>query len=293
MATYAETPSRVDSVRTRVHPDVAGDADQQRSRGSRAFTHCEQACVRSSSFIVERTRLSLSQSFCPCLFRVQALLVLARLPQQTHARCFHATASRKSTAPTQATIEALLGAAVFVCPECGECLSSQDYLDKHMEDSHSPRPPGKWRCAYCSYTTDKRNNMMRHQQTHTGDRPFSCPSCDKKFPRQFHLVRHQRVHTGERPYKCPECGQLFSHSFHLAKHRELHLGAGKPHACHVCGQAFRLKSDLTRHFLVHTGEKRHPCRVCGERFARASLAKRHERLKHGGKVASSDSATEK
>lgn len=168
------------------------------------------------------------------------------------------------------TVLAATGPAIFLCSVCGDCLSSQDCLDKHMLGYHAPR-----------------SHMMQHEQTHTStfdDWPFSCPSCNKKFRLKKALIRHQSVHTGEKPHKCTTCGQHFGDMSGLWKHSKLHSDDGKPHACPYCGRAFRLKSHLRDHLVTHTGERRHACRVCGQKFTQSGKARQHERQVHGRRI---------
>ncbi|KAI1428795.1 hypothetical protein F5Y12DRAFT_632024 [Xylaria sp. FL1777] len=44
-----------------------------------------------------------------------------------------------------------------------------------------------------------------------------CQHCGKQFRRQEHLVRHERTHTNERPFAC-ECGNRFTRQDLLARH---------------------------------------------------------------------------
>ncbi|XP_077528666.1 uncharacterized protein LOC144141037 [Haemaphysalis longicornis] len=182
------------------------------------------------------------------------------------------------------------GPGIFLCDECGDCFSSQGFLDKHIQDAHAWRPKGKLECSLCPYNTNDQGLLVRHEQTHSTVRPFPCPSCCKSFRRKTELVKHQRVHTGEKPYKCGICGQQFSSSFSRDRHRKLHLDDDRPHACRICGRAFRDNSNLRQHLATHTGGRRHECRVCGQKFSYIRSARQHERQVHGGNIVPVDSA---
>lgn len=77
-------------------------------------------------------------------------------------------------------------------------------------------------CKICSRTFLNKQNMKRHMQTHSGEKPHRCQFCSLSFLRLSHLQRHHRVHTGERPFACDQCDKQFSRSDKLKQHIVVH-----------------------------------------------------------------------
>jgi rubrerythrin len=51
-----------------------------------------------------------------------------------------------------------------------------------------------WQCSACAYESKWKNNLIKHQRTHTGERPFQCPQCHQRFTQFVHLRRHVESH---------------------------------------------------------------------------------------------------
>ncbi|KAL3420884.1 transcription factor [Phlyctema vagabunda] len=100
-----------------------------------------------------------------------------------------------------------------------------------------------------------------------------CNQCGKKFQRKAHLLRHQQQHSGDRPYSCKFCSKTFKRSDVLRDHfsrcdrrgtsaipSSLERGR-KRHACDECSR-LKVKCDNET-----------PCRKCRE-FGRTCVKNR-------------------
>ncbi|KAH9379977.1 hypothetical protein HPB48_009869 [Haemaphysalis longicornis] len=162
----------------------------------------------------------------------------------------------------------------FPCETCGVIFLSRECYDRHMRHKHAEKQQLKFRCSQCSYSSNKRKDVARHERTHTGERPFVCQLCQKGFTLKG-------MHARERPHECEVCGQRFTRASHLARHRRLvHTRDGPSFACPQCGKGFTRKDNLDRHLLTHTGERPHACARCGARFILAGNLKTHVMVVH-------------
>ncbi|XP_050728511.1 broad-complex core protein isoforms 1/2/3/4/5-like isoform X10 [Eriocheir sinensis] len=60
--------------------------------------------------------------------------------------------------------------------------------------------------------------LADYQQFIDGRKQYSCHFCGKWFTTPSKVVRHERTHTGERPYKCPHCPLSFNQREILKRH---------------------------------------------------------------------------
>ncbi|GBN82738.1 Zinc finger protein 182 [Araneus ventricosus] len=111
--------------------------------------------------------------------------------------------------PSRLNVEALWRPehANFFCPECGRSFIRKDYLVVHYRTHTGEKP---YPCDMCPKRFSQKIALTNHLRTHTGEKPFPCDRCDKRFSRKSYLKDHSLTHSEERPYKCPICEKAFS-----------------------------------------------------------------------------------
>lgn len=182
------------------------------------------------------------------------------------------------------------------CATPGICTSPQPVDDKPFLQEN--------RCGFCERTFITQTARERHEQIHTGKKPFECKQCGEAFYLMPHLTRHQRTHrNGEKSsgcnkggksfiqdantcgrvrthsqedyYECFQCGRAFIQDVHLLQHLKAHEAAkalppGLP----------RIKTYLIRYQRKHdyVGERARQCCDCGRAFSRSSHLIQHYRI---------------
>ncbi|XP_048344967.1 zinc finger protein 436-like isoform X2 [Sphaerodactylus townsendi] len=183
-----------------------------------------------------------------------------------------------------------IGEKLYCCSDCGKRFSENSNLIQHQKESshHSGGKSfvcldnGKNSSVGKADESQRRSQLLLHQRTHLGEKPFECSECGKRFKQSASLHQHLKTHTGEKPFECTECGKRFHYKVLLHHHQRTHTGE-KPFQCSECGKSFSWRGNLQKHLRSHTGEKPFECSECGKRFRQSVSLQRHLRIHTGEK----------
>ena len=132
-------------------------------------------------------------------------------------------------------------------------------------------------CTQCDKRYTRREDLVIHERTHTGELPFPCETCGRAFRSRALLRHHSAIHSGleNRHITCDVCGARFSRQSYLRRHKIIHSD-DLPYRCATCSMGFKDPSSYKRHVQRHEGTKKHFCDSCGKGFLGAYELKCHK-----------------
>uniref|UniRef100_A0A8C6FGA8 Zinc finger imprinted 2 n=1 Tax=Moschus moschiferus TaxID=68415 RepID=A0A8C6FGA8_MOSMO len=150
-----------------------------------------------------------------------------------------------------------------------------------------------YKCEFCERDFSTRPGREKHQQVHTGKKPFVCKQCGEAFYLMPHLTRHQKTHADGKSltqradvygrvriqsqdcHECFQCGKAFIQAAHLFQHLKAHEPA----------RALPLELPQNKMYLIrykrqhdYIGERACQCCDCGKRFRQSSHLIQHYRI---------------
>ncbi|XP_013162695.1 PREDICTED: zinc finger protein OZF-like isoform X2 [Papilio xuthus] len=171
----------------------------------------------------------------------------------------------------------------FLCIECNKYFETKKSRWIHVQRTHREG----FECTICGKRFPFKNNLTRHQITHTTPQPrVECTICHKLVRTDLSRA-HARTHAPRDTYACALCVKTFASQASY----EHHLKYTKTHAvidinkykCSVCDKGYKSKGELRDHINYrHMGKTQHKCPQCGKALATRRCVTRHVRRAHDG-----------
>ncbi|SPP77515.1 transcriptional repressor CTCF [Drosophila guanche] len=161
----------------------------------------------------------------------------------------------------------------FSCSHCSYTTNKKFLISRHNKTHETEF---SYICSICDRGFKTNVGLVNHVNTHLGNKPHKCKHCESAFVTSGELIRHTRYkHTKEKPHKCTECSYASVELTKLRRHMTCHTGE-RPYQCPHCTYASQDMFKLKRHLVVHTGEKKYQCDICKSRFTQSNSLKAHK-----------------
>ncbi|XP_049639915.1 histone-lysine N-methyltransferase PRDM9-like isoform X2 [Suncus etruscus] len=194
---------------------------------------------------------------------------------------------------------------IHPCPFCSLTFSSQNFLNRHMKQSHPSwiflgTSDRKYPQSKNSYPHDQ-NQWWQYSDPYNGKSKNDILESQKHKKRSIHLanrVRHKRISTA---FSKLFSSQIDSSSKQMTMEKDINTDLKENPKGTVGvvpgidlpiilrdkyvrpGQDFSDGSNFITHQITHTGEKSHVCRECGQGFSVRSNLITHQRTHTGEK----------
>ncbi|XP_051693164.1 zinc finger imprinted 2 [Oryctolagus cuniculus] len=192
---------------------------------------------------------------------------------------------------------------------CNRIEQSEDLLEKNPQECTTlgmctrPQTVNRPTCDLCKRTFTTRGALVRHEQIHTGKKPYECKQCGEAFYLMPHLIRHQRTHFGRKRsqcsesrksliqhgnacgqvrihsqedfYECFQCGKAFIQNVHLFQHLKAHEAAKPVPSEFPCNKTYLIRYQRKHDYV---GKRACQCCHCGKAFSQISHLIQHYRI---------------
>lgn len=174
------------------------------------------------------------------LTNIVQLLIASRLntlPQDINTKSQPSTSSTNTAAPLELSTSTL---PLYTQLSLLANMSSTDPSNQQQQEQPSTICPSAYEgipegthvslsgeevlysCAECTYTTTRKDHLLRHHNQHTGKGMQYCPHCPYSTVRKEHMKRHVKLHI-EGVLKCPQCDYETRRKEQMRLHDVSHL----------------------------------------------------------------------
>jgi len=72
--------------------------------------------------------------------------------------------------------------------------------DQQVQPKKEQKARGKTHeCSQCDFKAACARDILRHERTHTGEKPFKCDLCDYRCTQEKNMKTHRLTHLKDRP----------------------------------------------------------------------------------------------